>query len=141
MFPSTQLSLFFSLNLAAGAWGRAVPAQQHQLAAGGGEVVSWSWDTHPRQLGGVMGGLGMVAVPVSVTLQARPLALVQEVSYLTSVKEVVDTWHMVTGHRTSDHQQLTWFPFTELVIILILCILRQQSVRPHPTVWNVTASV
>ena len=101
----------------AGLGSSVVAVQVVQLTAGGGEVVSWSWDTHPRQLGGVMGGLGMVAVPVSVTLQARPLALVQEVSYLTSVKEVVDTWHMVTGHRTSDHQQLTWFPFTELVII------------------------
>ena len=39
MFPSTQLSLVLSLNLAAGAWARAVPAQQHQLAAGGGEVA------------------------------------------------------------------------------------------------------
>ena len=82
---------------------------------GGGEVLSWNWDNHTRQMAGLMGGLGLVAVVTSVTLQCYPLSLVTEISYLTSVKEVMETWHMVT--RSSDHQQLTWFPFTELVII------------------------
>ena len=27
----------------------------------------------------------------------------------------MESWHLL--HRTSDHQQVTWFPFTELVII------------------------
>ena len=80
----------------------------------GGEVLSWNWDNHTRQMAGLMGGLGMVAVVVSVTLQqCYPLVLVTEISYMTS--EVMETWHMV--HRSSDHQQLTWFPFTEFAII------------------------
>ena len=80
-----------------------------------GEVVSWNWDNHVKQMGGVMGGLGMIGVIIGVSIQCYPLVLVQEISYLTSVKEVMETWHMV--HRSSDHQHLTWFPFTELVII------------------------
>ena len=40
----------------------------------GGEVLSWNWDNHTRQMAGLMGGLGMVAVVVSVTLQCYPLA-------------------------------------------------------------------
>ena len=73
----------------------------------GGEVVSWNWDNHTRQMGGLMGGLGMVAVVVSVTLQCYPLVLVTEISYMTS--EVMETRNTV--HRSSD-KQLTWFPFT-----------------------------
>ena len=72
-------------------------------------MLSWNWDNHTRQMAGLMGGLGMVAVVVSVTLQqCYPLVLVTEISYMTS--EVMETWHMV--HRSSDNQQLTWFPFT-----------------------------
>ena len=40
---------------------------------------------------------------------------VNEVSYLTSVRELLDTWSLVS--RSSSCQQLTWFPFTELVVI------------------------
>ena len=40
---------------------------------------------------------------------------VNEVSYLTSVRELLDTWSLVS--RSSSSQQLTWFPFTELVVI------------------------
>ena len=75
----------------------------------------WNWDNHSKQLGAVMGGLGMAAIVISVTIQCFPLSLVTEISYLSSVREVMETWHMV--HRSSDHQQVTWFPFTELVII------------------------
>ena len=75
----------------------------------------WNWDNHSKQLGAVMGGLGMAAIVISVTIQCFPLSLVTEISYLSSVREVMETWHMV--HRSSDHQQITWFPFTELVII------------------------
>ena len=35
--------------------------------------------------------------------------------FLCSVREVMESWHLL--HRTSDHQQLTWFPFTEFAII------------------------
>ena len=81
----------------------------------GGDVLRWNWDHHSKQMGGVMGGLGMMTLVISVTIQCYPLTLVTEISYLSSVKEVMETWHMV--HRSSDHQQITWFPFTELVII------------------------
>ena len=74
----------------------------------GGEVLSWKWDNHTRQMAGLMGGLGLVAVVVSVTLQCYPLVLVTEISYMTS--EVMETRNTV--HRSSDNQQLTWFPFT-----------------------------
>ena len=71
-------------------------------------MLSWNWDNHTRQMAGLMGGLGMVAVVVSVTLQCYPLVLVTEISYMTS--EVMETRNMV--HRSSDNQQLTLFPFT-----------------------------
>jgi len=66
-------------------------------------------------MGGLVGGLGMLAVVIAVTIKCCPVVMVSEISYLSSVREVVDTWSMV--HRTSNHQQITWFPFTELVII------------------------
>lgn len=95
--------------------GASVISVQVISPGSGGEVLSWNWDNHTRQMAGLMGGLGLVAAVVSVTLQCYPLVLVTEISYLTSVKEVMETWHMV--HRSSDHQQLTWFPFSEFAII------------------------
>jgi len=88
---------------------------QVEVVTAKGELASWSWDTNIRQMGGLVGGLGMMAVVISVTIRCSPLLMVSEISYLSSVREVVDTWTMM--HRTSDHQQITWFPFTELVII------------------------
>jgi len=86
-----------------------------QVVTAKGELAIWNWDTNIRQMGGLVGGLGMLAVVISVTISCSPLVLVSEISYLSSVREVLDTWSMM--HRTSDHQQITWFPFTELVII------------------------
>ena len=88
---------------------------QVEVVTAKGELASWNWDTNTRQMGGLVGGLGMLAVVIAVTIKCCPLVMVSEISYLSSVKEVVDTWSMV--HRTSEHQQITWFPFTELVII------------------------
>ena len=105
---------------------------QVEAVTAGGELVRWNWDQNPRQLGGLVSGLGLIAAVISVTLQCRPLVLVTEISYLSrwrsmfgrlcnvdsflcSVREVMESWHLL--HRTSDHQQVTWFPFTELVII------------------------
>ena len=86
-----------------------------QVITAGGEVVSWSWDNQTRQMAGLVGGLGMVALIIAVTIQCYPMMLVREISYLANVRDVIESWQML--HRTSDHQQVTWFPFTELVII------------------------
>jgi len=102
-------------GLGCGSAGLGASVVSLQVLTAGGEIVTWNWDNHVKQMGGVMGGLGMIGVVISATLQCYPLVLVTEISYLSSVREVMETWHMV--HRTSDHQQLTWFPFTELVII------------------------
>jgi len=102
-------------GLGCGLAGLGASVLQLQVITARGEINRWNWDNHPKQMGGVMGGLGMVAVVISVSLQCQPLSLVTEISYLSSVRDVMDTWHMV--HRSSDTQQLTWFPFTELVII------------------------
>ena len=86
-----------------------------QVVTAGGEVVSWTWDHQARQMAGLVGGLGMVAMVLAVSLQCYPLVLVREVAYLANVRDLMESWQML--HRTSDHQQVTWFPFTELVII------------------------
>merc|ERR1712107_442343 len=80
-----------------------------------GEVVQWSWNSHPRQMAAIVCGLGATAIITSVTFLCINLTRVNEVSYLTSVRELLDTWSLVS--RSSSSQQLTWFPFTELVVI------------------------
>eukprot|EP00092_Neocalanus_flemingeri_P011477 GFUD01012370.1.p1 GENE.GFUD01012370.1~~GFUD01012370.1.p1 ORF type:complete len:477 (-),score=163.99 GFUD01012370.1:904-2334(-) len=102
-------------GLGCGATGLGSSIVQVEVVTARGELASWAWDTHTRQMGGLVGGLGMLAVVISVTINCCPVVMVSEISYLSSVREVVDTWSMV--HRTSNHQQITWFPFTELVII------------------------
>lgn len=102
-------------GIGCGEAGLGSSVMQVEVVTAKGELASWTWDTNIRQMGGLVGGLGMMAVVISVTIKCSPLVMVSEISYLSSVREVVDTWTMM--HRTSDHQQITWFPFTELVII------------------------
>jgi len=102
-------------GLGSGLTGLGSSIQQVDVVTSKGELASWTWDHNCRQMGGLVGGLGMVAVVIAVTIKCYPVVMVSEISYLSSVREVVDTWAMM--HRTSNHQQITWFPFTELVII------------------------
>ena len=102
-------------GLGCGSAGLGSSVIQVEVMTASGEVLRWNWEHHAKQMAGVVGGLGMMILVISVTIQCYPLSLVTEISYLSSVKEVMETWHMV--HRSSDHQQITWFPFTELVII------------------------
>jgi len=95
------------------------------VTAGKEEPVTWSWDTHPRFMSALVSGLGMVAVVLSATFRVTSLVSVTEISYLTSVREVLDTWSLV--HRTSESQQLQWFPFTKLVVISHTSPLAKQS--------------
>jgi len=112
-----------------------------QVITAGGEVVSWSWDNQTRQMAGLVGGLGMVALIIAVTIQCYPMMLVREISYLANVRDVIESWQML--HRTSDHQQVTWFPFTELVIIKHtsdLDILRMSSCQSRLHMFLAEAS-
>ncbi|XP_023332500.1 L-gulonolactone oxidase [Eurytemora carolleeae] len=79
------------------------------------ELNSWSWTTNPAQMSALFSGLGLVAVVIAVTFKCIPLYRVTEVSYLTSLRDILETWSLV--HRTSFSQQLIWYPFSELVIL------------------------
>lgn len=81
----------------------------------GGDVVCWSWSSHPRQMCALVCGLGTVAIITCVTFTCSPLARVKEISYLSSVRELLDTWSLVS--RSSKAQEIHWFPFSELVVI------------------------
>lgn len=83
------------------------------LTPGSDDPVTWSWESSPRLMSALVSGLGMVTVVVSATFRCSPLNRVTEISYLSSVREVMDSWGLVR----SSHQQLHWFPFTELVVI------------------------
>jgi len=102
-------------GLGSGVTGLGSSILQVEVVTAMGELGSWTWDTNSRQMGALVGGLGMLAVVIAITIKCSPVVMVSEISYLSNVKEVVDTWSMV--HRTSNHQRITWFPFTELVII------------------------
>ena len=56
-----------------------------------GDVLRWNWDHHAKQMGGVMASLGMMVLIISVTIQCYPLTLVSEISYLSSVKEEMES--------------------------------------------------
>jgi len=86
-----------------------------EVVTPGGEVVSWTWSSHPRQMSALVCGLGSVAVITAATFTCKDLTRVNEISYLSSVRELLDTWSLVS--RSSKSQEIHWFPFTELVVI------------------------
>lgn len=86
-----------------------------EVVTPGGEVVSWSWNSHPRQMSALVCGLGTVAILTAATFSCNHLTRVNEISYLSSVRELLDTWSLVS--RSSRAQEIHWFPFTELVVI------------------------
>jgi len=79
----------------------------------GPELAAWSWSTHPDKMSALFSGLGMVACITSVTLKCIPLYRVSEVSSLLYLHDVLDSWNVMSGETT---HQLTWFPFSDLVI-------------------------
>merc|ERR1719369_1421209 len=83
-----------------------------------GQIGTW-------YMSALVSGLGMVTVIVSASFRCTTLVRVTEISYLTSVREVLDTWSLV--HRTSSSQQLTWFPFSELAVISHTSPLARQA--------------
>jgi hypothetical protein len=88
------------------------------------ELSSWSWTSNPAQMSALFSGLGLVAVVIAVTFKCIPLHRVSEVSYLTSLRDILETWSLV--HRTSFSQQLTWYPFSELVILTHTSLLHSN---------------
>lgn len=118
-------------GLGCGETGLGSSLLQVDVITAAGELASWTWSTNSRQMGGLVGGLGMLAVVVAVTIQCHPLVMVSEISYLSNVREVVDTWSML--HRTSEHQQVTWFPFSEMVIISHTSTLDRLSFAVMPS--------
>jgi len=90
----------------------------------GPELNSWSWTTNPSQMSALFTGLGLVAVVIAVTFKCIPLYRVNEVSYLTSLRDILESWNLV--HRTSLSQQLIWYPFSELVILTHTSLLNRN---------------
>lgn len=88
---------------------------QVQVVTADAETVTWTWDSHQKQMAALLSGLGMVAVVIAVTFKCIPLYRVTEISYLTSIRDILETWGVV--YRTSQAQQISWYPFTELVIL------------------------
>eukprot|EP00088_Acartia_fossae_P024465 TRINITY_DN2539_c1_g1_i10.p1 TRINITY_DN2539_c1_g1~~TRINITY_DN2539_c1_g1_i10.p1 ORF type:complete len:569 (-),score=83.32 TRINITY_DN2539_c1_g1_i10:447-2153(-) len=88
-----------------------------QTGTGGPELAAWSWSTHPDKMATLFSGLGMVAAVTSVTLKCIPLYRVTEVSHLLYLTDVMDTWGVMMGSRGPSTHHLTWFPFSELVIL------------------------
>jgi len=86
-----------------------------EVVTASAERVTWSWETHKKQMEALLSGLGMVAVVIAVTFKCIPLCRVTEISYLTSIKDILETWGVI--YRTSEAQQISWYPFTELVIL------------------------
>lgn len=132
--------------LAVGCGGSSPPSamaasiQRLEVVTAGGEVVSWTWASHHRQVAALMCGLGMVAVPTSVTLLCSNLSRVNEISYLSSVRELLDTWSMVS--RSSRSQEILWFPFTELVVLSHTSEMDRLSwASPQPIVSQVLGSL
>jgi len=107
-----------------------------EVVTAGGEVCIWSWASHPRQMAALYCGLGTAAIPTAVTFTCTNLSRVNEVSYLSSVRELLDTWSLVS--RSSSAQQLVWFPFTELVVITHTSELDRLSwASPQPILSKV----
>jgi len=90
----------------------------------GAELNSWSWNTNHAQMSALLTGLGLVAVVIAVTFKCVPLYRVNEVSYLTSVRDILESWSLV--HRTSLSQHLIWYPFSELVILTHTSLLNRN---------------
>jgi len=102
----------------------------------GGDVISWSWSSHPRQMSAIVCGLGTTAILTAATFTCSDLTRVNEVSYLTSVRDLLDTWSLVS--RSSTAQQIHWFPFTELMIITHTSELDRLSwASPQPVISQV----
>jgi len=96
----------------------------------GPELAAWSWSTHPDKMAALFSGLGMVACITSVTLKCIPLYRVSEVSSLLYLHDVLDSWNIMAGD--SSHQ-LTWFPFSDLVIF--------KQTRPVQTSASLVQSI
>jgi len=88
------------------------------------ELNSWSWTTNSSQMSALFSGLGLVAVVIAVTFKCVPLYRVCEVSYLTSLRDILESWSLV--HRTSLSQHLIWYPFSELVILTHTSLLNRN---------------
>jgi len=95
-----------------------------RLSGRGPELNSWSWTTNPTQMSALVTGLGLVAVVIAVTFKCIPLYRVSEVSYLTSLRDILESWSLV--HRTSLSQHLIWYPFSELVILTHTSLLNRN---------------
>lgn len=89
------------------------------------ELSSWSWSSHPSQMAALCSGLGLVAVVIAVTFKCVPLFRVTEVAYLSSIREILESWSLV--HRASQSQRMIWFPFSELVVLTHTSILDRNT--------------
>ena len=60
-------------------------------------------------------GLGMAAILISATFKCAPIQRYSEISYLCSIRDVLEHWNVQI--RSSFSQQLLWFPFSELSVM------------------------
>ncbi|CAB4058106.1 unnamed protein product [Lepeophtheirus salmonis] len=80
-----------------------------------GKIMSWNWERNPVEMKTVCCGLGMAGVIISATFKCIPIQKFTEVSYLCSIRDVMEQWSM--QFKSSFCQQLTWFPFSELMVM------------------------
>lgn len=86
-----------------------------EVCLANGRLVSWTWDKDPAQMKALCCGLGMIAVVLSLTLKCVPLQRYTEISYLCSIRDVLESFDAQC--KSSLYQQLQWFPFSELIVM------------------------
>eukprot|EP00096_Caligus_rogercresseyi_P015735 TRINITY_DN8208_c0_g1_i1.p1 TRINITY_DN8208_c0_g1~~TRINITY_DN8208_c0_g1_i1.p1 ORF type:complete len:469 (+),score=96.01 TRINITY_DN8208_c0_g1_i1:51-1457(+) len=86
-----------------------------EVVLSSGKVATWNWERNPVEMKTVCCGLGMAAVVISATFRCIPIQKFTEVSYLCSIRDVMEQWHM--QFKSSFCQQLTWFPCSELMVM------------------------
>jgi len=86
-----------------------------EVVLANGRVAVWSWEKTPSEMRALCCGLGMTAVLLSITFKCVPLQRYTEISYLCSIRDVLEQWTLHV--RSSFCQQLLWYPFSELTVM------------------------
>jgi len=86
-----------------------------EVALAGGRTAVWTWEKTPTEMRALCCGLGMAAVLLTATFKCVPLQRYAEVSYLCSIRDVLDQWSLQV--KSSFSQQLVWYPFSELTVV------------------------
>ena len=106
--------------VAVGAFGGNAVSMMESIAAvevalSSGKIVTWTWERAPEEMRALICGLGMQAIVLAVTFRCTALQRYTEISYLCSVRDVLEHWAIQL--KSSFSQQLVWFPFSELAVM------------------------